>query len=162
MIMAKLFPSPSQVGRAAHGLLRLLPFGSTTSLLLDKTGISRIPPSESELEARRKLLLAHTNAYLQSNQTHSVREQPRFEARQSSSALLEAFAKQKPLLGEFARQRPRGENQESGGIRRAVEEKRAEARQTIDFHKDVLGYAEKAARKRELPVNTRERLRRVA
>jgi hypothetical protein len=161
MNMAKLFPSPNQVGRAAHGLLRLLPFGSSTSLLLDKTGISRIPPSESELEARRRLLLAHTNAYLQSNENQRVRgvqQQPQFEARQAG---------RNKLLEEFARRRPQFEaGPESGGerIRRVAAERRENARRTIDFHKDVLGYAEQTARNREinLPRETRKRLRRVA
>ncbi len=161
MNMVKLFPSPSQVGRAAHWLLRLMPFGSSASLFLDKTGISRIPPSQSELEARRKLLLAHTNAYLKSNQTHQVQDfqqQPRFEARQAGRAeLLEAFARKRPQFE--ARQESEGER-----IRRVAAERRENARRTIDFHRDVLGYAEAAAKKREinLPRETRERLRRVA
>ena len=168
----KIIPSPEQVGRFGHNLLRLVPLGgSSASFLLDRTKISRIPPTEAELKLRENLLLAHTNAYLQSNQNPVLRGdmmrgkslnapwleetiRKRIEASEAPKIVVPVKGSEEPF------RRRETETADFNRITKFVEERERGVQNMITLNREHTRRVEESAAKRAnlLPKATRRKM----
>ena len=163
----KIIPTPEQIGRVSHRIIRFFPGGNITSELLNLTRISRVPPTEAELEARRNLLLAHTNTYLQSNQNLLLRGdmmrgkslnapwleetiRKRIEASEAPKTVIPVKGSEEPF------RRRETETADFNRITKFVEERERGVQNMITLNREHVRRVEESAATRErLPKATR-------